>query len=229
MAEQIALSADTRPGDGKGEARTLRANGRVPAVTYGPDVDNTPIHVDAKELRHALTTEAGENAVINLDVNGDIHLTMPREIYRHPVRRDVMHVDFVAINRNVKVTVEVPLVVEGEGPEGAIVSQAMNVVTIEVLPLEVPDMLQTSVEGLEVGDVIRAGEIPLPSGVELLDDPERTAVSITLPDLEPVEETEDEETLLIGEDGEPIEGETVEDRGESDGEDGSNGDGDSGE
>lgn len=212
MADQIALTAETRPGRGKSEARALRSHGRVPAVTYGPDTDNTPIHVDAKELRHALTTEAGENAVINLEVDGQAHLTMPREISRHPVRRHVMHLDFVAIDRNVKVTVEVPLVVGGEGPEGAIVSQPMNVLTIEVLPLEVPDHVETTVEGLEVGDVIRAGDITLPAGVELLDDPERTAVSITLPDLEPVEEAEDEETLLIGEDGEPIEGETVEDR-----------------
>ncbi|WP_370323713.1 50S ribosomal protein L25 [Euzebya sp.] len=219
MADQIALSAEPRPGSGKGEARTLRAQGRVPAVAYGSKLSSTSIHVDAKELRAALSTDAGENAVIRLAVGGDTHLTMPREIHRHPVRRDVLHLDFVAFDRDQKVTVEVPLHVLGEGPEGAIVSQPMNVLTIDVLPLEVPDYVETSIEGLEVGDVIRAGDISLPDGVDLHDDPERTAVSITLPDLEPVEETAEEavEEALAGEDaGEG--GETAEGGDEAEGE-----------
>lgn len=207
MADQILLSAETRPGDGKGEARALRNAGRVPAVTYGAEVQNLAIHVDAKELRHALSTDAGTNAIISLDIAGTSHLAMPRQIHRHPVRRDVLHLDFVAIDAKVKVTVTVPLHVLGEGPEGAIVSQPLNVLTIEVLPLHVPDVIEASIEGLEVGDVLRAGEIPLPDGVELLDDPQRTAVSITVPDIEPVEEDEDGDTELIGEDGEAVEGE----------------------
>jgi large subunit ribosomal protein L25 len=201
MADQILLSAETRPGDGKGEARALRNAGRVPAVTYGSNVESVAIHVDAKDLRHALSTDAGTNAIISLDIGGTSHLAMPREIHRHPVRRDVMHLDFVAIDAMIKVTVTVPLHVLGEGPEGAIVSQPLNVLTIEVLPLEVPDVIEVSIEGLEVGDVVRAGEIPLPDGVELLDDPQRTAVSITLPDTEPVEEEEGVETEVVGEEG----------------------------
>lgn len=204
MADQIALSTEPRPGKGKGEARALRGEGRVPAVAYGAGLDATPIHVDARDLRHALSTDAGENAVITLTLDGEDHLTMPREIHRHPVRRDILHLDFVAINKNVTVTVEVPLVITGEGPEGAIVNQPMNVLAVEVLPLEVPDSIEASVEGLEIGDVLRAGDITLPEGVELLDDPERTAVSITLPDLEPVEETEDTETEVIAQDDDAV-------------------------
>jgi large subunit ribosomal protein L25 len=199
MADQITLTADLRRGAGKGEARALRRDGRVPAVAYGVDFDNVAVHVDAKELRHALSTDAGENAVISLTVDGTPHLTMPREVHRHPVRRDVLHLDFVAINRNVKVTVEVPLHVVGEGPDDAVVNQALNVLSIEVLPLEVPDFIEASVEGLEVGDVIRAGDIALPDGVTLLDDPEATAVSITTPDLEPTDEAEGDEAAADGE------------------------------
>ena len=202
MADQITLNADTRRGAGKGEARSLRNEGRVPAIAYGADMENIALHVDAKELRHALTTDAGENAVITLTVGDEQHLTMPREIHRHPVRRDVLHLDFVAINRNVKVTVEVPLHIVGDAPEGAIVNQAMNVLLLEVLPLEVPDFIEATVEGLEVGDVIRVSDITVPEGVELLDDPERTAVSITVPDMEPVEETDEgpaDEVEVIGE------------------------------
>ncbi|MEE8601757.1 50S ribosomal protein L25 [Euzebya tangerina] len=204
MADQIVISAEPRPGDGKGEARALRAEGRVPAVTYGADVENQPIHVDARELRAALSTEAGENAVIDVKVGDTSHLALPREIHRHPVRRDILHLDFVAINRNVKVTVDVPLVVEGDAPEGSIVSQPLNTLSIEVLPLEVPGNITVSISGLEIGDVIRVGEITVPDGVDLLDDPERTAVSITLPDTEPVDEAAEDEL-----DGE-VEGEAVE-------------------
>ncbi|WP_108667904.1 50S ribosomal protein L25 [Euzebya rosea] len=204
MADQVVLNADPRPGDGKGEARALRRAGRVPAVAYGAGLDAaTAVHVDAADLRHALATDAGENVVIQMDIAGDTHLTMPREIHRHPVRRDVLHVDFVAIDKNVKVTVEIPLHVEGE-VEGAVVNQVMNYLTVDVLPLEVPEYFTTTVEGREVGDVVRAGEVELPEGVDLLDDPERTAVTINLPDTSPVED-EDEAA-----EGEAAEGEAAE-------------------
>lgn len=187
MADQVLLTAQTRPGDGKGEARALRRVGRVPGVAYGSGLDSVPVHVDEADLRHALATDAGENVVITMTVDGDTHLTMPREVHRHPVRRDVLHLDFVAIDRTVKVTVDVPLHVDGE-IEGGVVNQVMNTLTVEVLPLEVPDGFQTTVVGLEIGDVIRAGDIELPDGVELLDDPERTAVSVSLPDAAPIED-----------------------------------------
>ncbi len=202
MADQIALTADTRPGDGKGEARTLRAQGRVPAVAYGSGMSTTALHVDERELRQALATDAGENAVISLTVDGEKHLTMPREIHRHPVRRNVLHLDFVAIDRNVRVTVEVPLVVIGEGPEAAVVNQTLNVLLIEVLPLVVPESIEISVDGREVGDVIRAGEIELPEGVVLLDDPARTAVSIFMPDMETDDDDEDEAVVETDEEAE---------------------------
>ena len=219
MADQIALTADPRPGAGKGEARALRREGRVPAVAYGAGLDGVSLHGVAKDLRHALNTDAGENAIISLILDGEQHLTMPREIHRHPVRRDVLHLDFVAISKDIKVTVEVPLHLVGDGPEGAIVNHSMNALLLEVLPLEVPDFIEVSVDGLEVGDVIRVSDIAVPEGVEVLDDPERTAVSITLPDVEPVEETDEGAAggvEVIGEDA-----------GEADGAD--EGEGDSGE
>ena len=207
MADQIVLTADTRPGDGKGEARALRGQGRVPAVAYGSGLDAVPVHVDARELRHALATDAGENAVLRLDIAGDTHLAMAREIYRHPVRRHIMHLDFVTINRNQAVTVDVPIVVEGE-VEGAIVSQPLNALTIEVLPLEVPSQIDVSVEGMAVGDVLRAGDLTLPEGVTLLTDEDRTVVSITVPTEEPAEDEESE--AAEGEEPEAAEGEAAE-------------------
>lgn len=213
MADQIVLTADTRPGDGKGEARALRGQGRVPAVAYGSGLDATPVHVDARDLRHALATDAGENAVLRLDIAGDTHLAMAREIYRHPVRRHIMHLDFVTINRNQVVTVDVPIVVEGE-VEGAIVSQPLNALTIEVLPLEVPSHIDASVEGMEVGDVLRAGDLTLPDGVTLLTDADEVVASITVPTEEPVEGEESE-----GAEGEGSEAPDGGDAGDAEGDD----------
>ncbi|HUG84138.1 MAG TPA: 50S ribosomal protein L25 [Euzebya sp.] len=189
MADQIALTADTRPGDGKGEARALRHEGRVPAVAYGSGLEATPVHVDARDLRLAMSTEAGENAVFRLDIAGDTHLAMAREIHRHPVRRTILHLDFVTINRDKKVHVDVHIVVSGE-VEGAIINQSLNSLSIEVLPLEVPDHIDVSVDGLEVGNVIRASDVVVPDGVTVLNDPEQTVVSITVPSEEPTEEEE---------------------------------------
>lgn len=210
MADQIALSADARPGGGKGEARALRRAGRVPAIAYGAGLESTPIHVDALDLRHALATDAGENVVLSMDIAGDTHLAMPREIHRHPVQRDVLHLDFVAIDRNVKVTVEIPLHVVGEAVEGSVTNQVMNVLTVDVLPLEVPESFEVSVEGKEIGDVVRCGDIELPEGVDLLDDPERTAVTINLPDAAPVEETDEVAEGAEGEAAEAAEDDAAE-------------------
>lgn len=206
MADQIALTADTRPGDGKGEARALRHEGRVPAVAYGSGLESTPVHVDARDLRLAMSTDAGENAVFRLDIAGDTHLAMAREIHRHPVRRTILHLDFVTINRRKKVHVDVHVVVSGE-VEGAITNQSLNSLSIEVLPLEVPDHIDVSVDGLEVGDVIRAGDVTVPEGVTILNDPEQTVVSITAPSEEPVEAEEEVDPAAV---------ETVGEAGEAD-------------
>lgn len=191
MADQVTMTADSRPGEGKGEARSLRRQGRVPAIAYGAGLDATAVHVDALDLLHALSTEAGENVVLRLTIGSDTHLAMPREIHRHPVRREVLHLDFVTLDQETKVTVDVPLVVSGN-VEGAVVNQPRSGITVQVLPLEVPDQFTYDVSGLELGDVVRLGEIDLPDGVELVDDPEMTAISITTADLAPLEEEEAE-------------------------------------
>lgn len=203
MADQIALRAETRPGTGKGEARRLRRDGRVPAITYGAGISPTPVSVDALALYHVLHTAAGENAVMNLEVDGDTHLALARQIQRHPVRREVVHVDFVTVDRTVVVSVDVPLHLEGEPvgvTEGGVLSQATMTLEIEVLPLEVPNSLTVDVSGLAIGDRLTAGEVTLPDGVTLLTDPEAVILSVTLPTVE--EEPEDEEAEAAEEEGE---------------------------
>lgn len=220
MADQVTLAAETREGRGTGEGRRLRRAGRVPAVAYGSGLDATPVSVDALELYHALRTEAGLNALIRLEIDGDTHLTLARELQRHPVRREILHVDFVAVDRARKVTVDVPINLLGEAPgteEGGVVDQVRFDVAVEVLPLEVPDSLELDISDMQVGDVKRLGDLTLPEGVELLDDPDATVVSVSIPAMEvPEEEVEEEELLeaALGEEAAPADAGDVEATGE---------------
>jgi large subunit ribosomal protein L25 len=219
MAETIGLTARNRVGSGKGEARALRRQGRVPAIAYGADLGAAQaVSVDARELYHVLHTDAGENAIIELRLDGEVQLAMAREIQRHPVRREVLHVDFVTVSRDVKVRVDVPIVLEGEAPgseEGGVVEQQLHNLPIEVLPLEVPDQVTLDISDMQVGDIKRVQELSVPEGVEILEDPERTVVSVVVPQLEvpepEVELTEEEleAAEALAEEGEeaPAEGE----------------------
>lgn len=205
MADQVTLVAEPRAGRGKGEARRLRRDGRVPAIAYGSGLDATAVSVDALELYHALRTDAGLNALIRLQLDGDTHLTLARELQRHPVRREIMHVDFVAVDRERKVTVDVPLHLQGDAPgadEGGIVDQVLFSVSVEVLPLEVPDELTLDISDMQMGDLKRLADVVLPAGVELLEDSDRTVVSVSAPTFEP---TVEEEEVAAGEEAPDVE------------------------
>lgn len=203
MAEQVTLEARTRVGSGKGEARALRREGRVPAITYGADLDAPrTISVDALELFHALHTDAGLNAIINLKIEGGEQLVIARQLQRHPVKRHLLHADFVTISRTVRITVDVRVVTEGTAPgedEGGVAEQQLHTIPVEVLPLEVPDQILLDISDMEIGDVKRVSDLVLPEGVVALEDPERTVVTLTLPALE-VPEPEEGAPL------EPVEG-----------------------
>ncbi len=181
MSQQVALAAHPRAGAGKSEAKQLRREGRIPAIAYGGDLEATALSVDGRELFHALNTDAGFNAILRLEFDGQTQLALARELQRHPVRREILHVDFVAINRNVKVTADIPIRLSGESPgvdEGGIAEQPLFVLPIEVLPLEMPDEIVVDISGMQIGDVKRVGDLDLPSGVEALEDPERTVVTV---------------------------------------------------
>ena len=182
MSKQVALAARTRPGTGKSEARGLRFEGRVPAVTYGSDTDPTALSVDARDLYHALHTDAGMNAIIRLEFDGREQLTLAREVQRHPVRREILHVDFVAISRTQKVTADIPIRLEGEAKgvaeDGGIAEQPLYTLQVEVLPLEMPDEIVVDISEMEIGDVLRVSDLELPEAVEALDDPEHTVVTV---------------------------------------------------
>lgn len=168
MAE-IVLAAETGRPTGSAASRRLRAEGKVPAVLYGSGVDAQSLAVSWRDLRAALTTEKGLNAVITLQVDGDDHMTIVKDLQRHPVRRDVLHVDFLAVSRDVAVSAEVPIVLEGEPTkvlqERGVVEQMLHALTVMAKPDSIPGNLTLDISELEVGVTMTVGELTLPAGV----------------------------------------------------------------
>lgn len=228
MAKTVPLAVSPRAGSGKGEARSLRREGRVPAIAYGRDLDTPrPVSVDANELFHAFNTDAGTNAILSLQLEDDSQLAIAREIQRHPVKREVVHVDFVTVSRDVRIDVEVPIALTGEAAgadEGGMVDQALHNLAINVLPLEVPDEISLDITDMNVGDVKRVSDLDLPAGVETLEDPETAVVTVYFESVEvPEPEAEEAEAAAEGEEAAAAEG------AEGEGAEGEGGEGETGD
>jgi large subunit ribosomal protein L25 len=177
------LVADTSRPLGSRNSRRLRHAGRVPAVVYGHGITSTPVSVDARALRAALSTDAGLNAVFEIDVDGAHHLAMAKVVDHHPVRHTIAHVDFLVVNRNEKVTADVPLVIVGESEalkrEGGGVEQVLYALTVSMLPNDIPTAIDVDISELEPGGAIRLADIQLPKGVTTELDPDVSIVHAT--------------------------------------------------
>jgi large subunit ribosomal protein L25 len=177
---ELVLTADpTRP-KGTRPSRRLRREGRIPAVVYGMGSEPTPISVPWRDLRQCLKTEAGINAVITLDIDGTRMMSLVKEIQRHPVRRDVIHVDFMRVDPKKPVIIEVPVVVTGEAKKVAnmqgIVDQQMFKIQISALPDAIPNEILVDVSDLDIGDVITVADLPLEAGSTAISEPGATVV-----------------------------------------------------
>jgi large subunit ribosomal protein L25 len=196
VSNQIELGADVRSSTGKGVTGRLRKQGRVPGILYGYDVEPTPVSVDALELYHALHTEAGSNALIRLQVTGQTHLTVARDLQYHPVRGETLHVDFLAVDRDVQISVDVPvrLTDDDEVASEGVVNQILYTVPVLVKPLDVPNFFELSLAGMEIGDLRRVEDLQalLPTDAAFDTDPASTIVTINAPvseaELEALEE-----------------------------------------
>jgi large subunit ribosomal protein L25 len=206
MAE-IVLAAETGRSTGSRSSNRLRAEGKIPGVLYGHGGDSLSVAVDRRELRHALTTEAGLNALINLEIAGDRQLTIVKDLQRDPVRRNVTHVDFLRISRDVAITVEVPIVLYGEAEEVAraegLVDQVLHQLTVTAKPGDIPGEISVDVSALTLGDSVRVGDLTLPDGVTVEVDAEEpvvttTVAAIELPEPEVAEGEEEEAEAAEG-------------------------------
>jgi large subunit ribosomal protein L25 len=168
MAE-ITLVAEPGRTTGSSESRRLRAAGRVPAVVYGHGVHGIAVSVDGRELRHALSGDAGTNQLLQLKVGSDTHLALARVLQRHPVRHTVVHVDFQVVSRDEIVSAEVPIVLVGEAKavelEQGLIEQPLTSLTVNATPARIPGSIEIDISDLAIGEGIRVGDLELPSGV----------------------------------------------------------------
>lgn len=165
----ITLTAELGRPIGSRSSGRLRAAGKVPAVVYGHGEDPVPVAVDARALRAALSTEAGFNALITLEMGERTQLAMAKDVQRHPVRNTVSHVDFLAISRDEVITTDVPINLVGEALDllraDGVVDHQLFSLTINAKPGAIPNSIDVDISDLQVGDSIRVADLDLPAGV----------------------------------------------------------------
>jgi large subunit ribosomal protein L25 len=181
----VSFNATARDQTGKGAARTLRSKGQVPAVIYGHGRDPLPLSLNARDLDKMLGHIQAESTVIEVSVGGTTAKTLIREIQRHPIKRQILHVDFQALVAGEKVTVSIPILLEGipEGVRlgGGVLDQTLRELEIEVDPSNIPDHIEFDVTNMVIGDSVHVSDLKMPEGVEVLDDPETSVAVLAAP------------------------------------------------
>jgi large subunit ribosomal protein L25 len=172
----VSLTAETGRPIGSRASGRLRAAGKVPGVVYGLGSETVAVTVDWPELRRALSTESGLNALIDLSIDGTSNLSVVKDLQRDPIRRTVRHVDFMLIDRDEPLVVDVPLTLVGEAPAleamKGMIDQLLYHLTVRAKPGFIPTQIEVDVSGLDLGTSVHVGEVPLPAGVTTEVDPE---------------------------------------------------------
>jgi large subunit ribosomal protein L25 len=176
MAEKI--TAETRTEFGKGAARRIRREDKVPAVIYGHG--NEPIHIalPGHDTMMALK-HGGANALLEIEVDGTTQLGLTKQIQIDPITRFLEHIDFVAVKKGEKVTVNVPIHLIGEAAPETLVVTENSVVSLEAEATHIPEFIEVDIEGAEVGTQVLASQLVLPEGSLLLTDDETLIVNVT--------------------------------------------------
>jgi large subunit ribosomal protein L25 len=178
---EITLNAEIGRAFGSRNSKRLRREDLIPGVVYGKGGDPVAISVTRPDLRAALHTEAGANAVIRLNYDGKQDLVLIKDLQRHPVRRTVSHVDFKRVLADEKIKVEVPLIIEGEAPKVAaeygMTEQVLNSIVLVTTPLHIPTEVKINIADLEIGKFITVGDLPLPEGITTEANPEAIVVA----------------------------------------------------
>jgi len=202
------LDVEDRPERGTRATKRLRREGYVPGVVYGgKDGDCTSFKVNALTLRHVLVDGS---ALIDLKVGGKTRPVIVKDQQQHPVRDELLHIDLLEVRLDEKIQTQVYVHLEGseEAPgikEGGVLEHVTHQLNIEALPTDIPEAIHVDVSGLEIAATMHLSEISAPQGVTFLDDPEETIIATVVVPTEVEEPEIEEETVLVGEDGEPLE------------------------
>jgi large subunit ribosomal protein L25 len=201
-ADSTSLSLTARAPEGSRSARRLRREGLVPGVLYGTDIEPQHFSVDGRILRNTLA-HSGAILQVSLDGGADAPVLV-KDVQRHPVRGEAMHVDLLRVNMSetLHTSVMVDLVGADEAPgvkDGGVLSQETREVNIEALPGDIPETIEYDVSGMQINETLTLASLTAPNGVKFLDDPETTIASITPPTAEPVDDEIETETGVVGE------------------------------
>ena len=182
--ETTTLQAEVRAGRGKGPARRLRAEGKVPGVIYGPGVEPTPLTLSPKELTKALRGERGRNVVFKLSLDGKDQLAMVKDVTTDPVTQELLHIDLYRILEDKVLDVNVPFRTYGRSVgvvQGGVLNVTRRVLPLRTTPANIPVSIEVDVTHLALKDTISVEEIELPEGVECSLNPKLTLVIILEP------------------------------------------------
>lgn len=172
----VKLAVATRTDIGSARSGRLRTSGTIPAVVYGKGIDPVAVSVDARELRAALSGDAGLNALLDLSLDGTSHTALAKQIQRHPTRGTVQHIDFQIVDRNQAVTVDVPIELVGEATKvaqgGGQVITDISTITVNATAATIPQVIEVDITDLDLGHVIKVGDVKFPNGVTCDLDPE---------------------------------------------------------
>jgi large subunit ribosomal protein L25 len=174
---EVRIIAEPRTEFGKGGARRTRRAGKLPAVLYGHGTDPRHLSLPSREFEHALRTD-GANVLLDLQLAEGSELALPKSIQRDPIRGAIEHVDLILVRRGERITVEIVIQVIGEVVAGGLLDQSLTTLSVTAEATNIPSGVEVSVDGLEIGQSVHAGQIPLPSGVEIAGDPEQVVIHI---------------------------------------------------
>ena len=187
MAKQIKLNVQTRSETGRNAVKKIKGAGFVPAVIYGKRETPVNLQVSAREIEDLLNHATGENVLVELEMGGagQSRLALIQEVQHHPVRRNVLHVDFHAVNPNEVLHAHVPIEVRGEPNgvknRGGLLEVSLHSLEVECLPKDLPECIVVDVSALDLGEAVHISQLQLPAGVVARGNPELTVLHVSAP------------------------------------------------
>ena len=210
--EMVEIKVERRDGRGKGTARKLRRAGTIPAVFYGPGRTTVQVGIGAEEFARKLSHLEGSHLIRLVNDGGkdpELHdkAVLLREVQRHPVSDDILHVDFLEVSLTERLTVSVPLRFVGKAAgvvEGGILQPIVREIEVECLPTEIPEFIEVDVSALGIHEAVHLSSLRLPEGVTPMGDPMLTIVTVLPPTVEEAKPAEAAEAAPV--EGAPVEG-----------------------
>jgi len=186
MAQQVKLKAEKRTVVGRNAIKKIKAQGLVPGVIYGSQAEPMPLQVESRALTNVLAHALSEHVLVELEIadgsQNTNRLALIQEVQHHPLRPELLHVDFHAVSATEKITSEVPIEAVGDAlgvrTFGGLLEHSLRTLEVECFPQDLPEIVRIDVTNLNIGESLHVRDIPLPSGVESLTDADLTVVSV---------------------------------------------------